>query len=152
MNIKPSTFDRFIADLTRGDTPRPEDIDEIERRAAAMHNHYPQKIDALNAELKSVKTRLDATRLALEARTEAIVQAVVMEKTDLGKPVFSNESLRGIEIKKRSAADPQCAIELAEIEALEEAHNMNVVLLQRAQNDYAAWKDMFRLELAARAN
>lgn len=152
MQNKQSTFDRFVDDLTRGDTPRPDDIAEIERRAAAMHNNYPQKIDALNAELKSVKTRLDATRLALEARTEAIVQAVVMAKTPEGKPVFSNESLRSIEIKKRVAADPQCAIELSEIEALEEAHNLNVVLLQRAQNDYSAWKDMFKLELAARAN
>ena len=121
MSTKQSTFDRYIADITRGDTPRPEDKGELEDRAAALHNHYPMKIDNLNAELKSVKTRLDATRLALEARTEAIIQAVVMAKTPEGKPVYSNESLRSIETKKRIKDDPQCAVELAEIEALEEA-------------------------------
>ncbi len=151
MKTKQTTFDRFHADIERGDVPRDEDKEELERRAAALHNSYPQKIDALHAELKSDKTLLETARAVLEVATEAIVQAVVMARTPEGKPLYSNESLRAIEIKKRIAANANCAIVSNEVTQLEERHNINVVLLQRAQNDYAAWKDLIRVELAARS-
>lgn len=151
MKTKVSTFERFQADIERGDTPRTEDVAELERRADELHNSYPQKIDGLNAALKDLKARLDALRGEHEATTSEIVQAVTMARTPENKPVYSNESLRQIEIGKRIAAHPTCAEQIKAITALESEHAFTAVLLQRAQNDYAAWKDLIRLELAARA-
>ncbi len=145
-----STFDRFNRAIQAGKLPDPKDVDQLEARAAALHNHYPQKIDGLNADLKETKKQLDQARLQLESATESIVQAVVMAKDETTKkPIYSNESLRGIEIKKRTQLNQNCARLNAQIETLEEKHAFNVVLLERARHDYAAWRDMNKFEIAA---
>jgi len=147
---KQSAFDRYNRAIQAGVQPDARDRAELEARAAEMHNHYPQKIDALNADLKETKQALDAARDQLDAATESIIQAVAMAKDpETRKPVYSNETLRGIEIKKRTATDQRCAQLAEQIVKLQEKWAFETVLLERARHDYSAWRDMFKLELAA---
>lgn len=147
MDKKETHFDRWICAVRNGRRPDPKDAAAVDKRASALHNSFPKRINQVNVTLKSTRRALQEKQSEREVATESIIQDVILARTEDGKPVYSNETTRKIEILKRTLADKKCVALSEKITTLQAKLDAHVILIERLRSDYSAFKDYLRLEL-----
>lgn len=150
METKPHTttaFDRFNAAIQAGIEPDEADRKKLEACAKQMHNFYPEKIELLTRQFQAAKSELASTKDSLEALKANHTQSVLMAKNEAGKPLYSNETTRSLEIDNRVREDVTCQGLAKKVEAIQKTVDETMLALERARNDYRAWRDMFTFEM-----
>ena len=145
-----SIFDRFIADIRNGRAPNPKDVATLERRAAALHNFYPNKITKLSVLLRSSKQKYAKKLKELEHAEKFVLADVTMEKDENGKPKYFNADLRKIEVQRRLASTLKTKTLATDITKLEISIDASTILLERARQDHFAWIALFKIEMMER--
>lgn len=115
-----------------------------------MMTDYPQKIESLAVELARLTTIRDDAREALEEVTDEITSAVLrtVEPTT-GKPLYTNDKAREIEIRKRQRESEEWQTAANRLERTEHDRSIAAAILERIRGEFSVWKIERREAIAA---
>lgn len=111
---------------------------------------YPQKIEDQANELARLTSLRDDCKEALEEVTDEITSAVLrtVEPTT-GKPIFTNDKAREIEIRKRCRESDEWQLLATKLDDDEMKVKEAANKLERMRNSFAIWKLEKRESIAA---
>lgn len=110
---------------------------------------YPERIETAALALAALGFEIDDAKHAIGQIEDSILAEILTATNEAGKPLFSNETARAIELRIRLTTDaPWLRLDKLKRE-LEKTRAYRQVELERLRNEFAVWKLERRAELAA---
>ncbi|MGB9825673.1 MAG: hypothetical protein ACPLRU_03270 [Desulfofundulus sp.] len=116
---------------------------------------YPARIAEAKKRARAEKTAADEVRGQMENIQAEILYQVCTETGNNGKPLFSNETVRNAELKRRLAQNPEYQELRAVLQTVEAGLFEAEALVNQLIDEFRAWKAVAELtaaELAAFKN
>lgn len=108
----------------------------------------PEEIEKRAIHLFNITLERDAERARLNAYEDSIAYDVITERDSNGKPQHSNETLRGIEIRKRQRESVTWLELDSKVQSLEILRIEATARLERVRNELSVWKIEERARIA----
>lgn len=113
-----------------------------------MTTDHPIEIEKRAIYLSNVTLERDAIRERLQIVEDRITYDVLTERDGNGKPLHSNDALRGIAVRERLLASTEWLKLKADVEAVEVLRVEATARLERSRNEFSKWKIEERARIA----